>query len=209
MSSYVPPRRKSELIRANSDPFITNIIEEPYGFEDSSVSSVEGSEEQKVSELSDVSGDASPTVEDVKSAANYNIQTVRRMDSDVADNLQAFGKAYASKFSFWKSFIMSGFLGAIMGFLAFGFFWLVHHLVYSICIELFSPKCICIIKNVFKSSTSLTLYIHIYRKKIHLIRAFNLGLTNFFFTKTYQTSLVSTHFHPEPYWIWLPVLPLF
>lgn len=112
-SSYTPPRRKSELLRASSDPFITDIVEEPAGFEDSSVSSMENEPTEGMG----------PSIEDVKSAGNYNINTVRRMDSDVADNLQAFGLAYASKFSFWKSFLFSGILGAIMGFLAFGFFW--------------------------------------------------------------------------------------
>jgi hypothetical protein len=119
MSSYTPPRRKSELSRASSmtDPFITDIVEEPAEFvDDSSVSSVEA-------DSSTPNNPNAASIEDVKSAANYNINTVRRMDSDVADNLQAFGMAYASKFSFWKSFLMSGILGTIMGFLAFGFFW--------------------------------------------------------------------------------------
>ncbi len=48
---------------------------------------------------------------------------VRRVDSEIADNLQVFGRAYASKLSFWKSFVFAGLLGTLMGFLSLAFFW--------------------------------------------------------------------------------------
>lgn len=55
--------------------------------------------------------------------STISIGRVRRLDSEIADNLQVFGDAYASRLSFWKSFLVSGILGTAMGFLSFSFFW--------------------------------------------------------------------------------------
>ena len=54
-----------------------------------------------------------------------SLRKVRRVDSEVADNLLVFGRAYVSQLSFWKNFLAAGLLGTVMGFLGLGFFWLL------------------------------------------------------------------------------------
>lgn len=67
----------------------------------------------------------------------YTMSQVKRVDSEVADNLLVFGRAYASTFSFWKYIILAGVLGLIMGFLALAFFWSFYAVL---CNWIFTPQ---------------------------------------------------------------------
>jgi len=48
---------------------------------------------------------------------------IRRLNSDMADNLLFFGRPYFATAAFWKQLLLSGVVGVVMGFLALGYFW--------------------------------------------------------------------------------------